>query len=64
MGVNIKLLGRCPSCDSSNIKDVIENRTYTNKDGKKFVIPKVPHEKCFACGERFFGKMPLRLKLD
>lgn len=54
MGIAIKLLGKCPDCDSPKIKDVIEDRVYI-KDGKKIVIPKVPHEKCFACGERFFG---------
>lgn len=54
MLINRKHLTQCLSCDSPKIKYVIEDRVYI-KDGKKIVIPKVPHEKCFSCGERFFG---------
>ncbi|HBQ20441.1 MAG: hypothetical protein A2Z91_04995 [Deltaproteobacteria bacterium GWA2_38_16] len=53
MGINIKLLGRCPDCDSPNIKDVIEDRP-SFPGGKKIIIPNVPHEKCFDCGERSY----------
>ena len=55
MPLNRKQLTQCLSCGSKKIKHIVKDRTYFNKNGKKIVIPKIPHEKCFSCGERFFG---------
>lgn len=41
-------------CNSSDIKYVIEDRVYKLKDGI-VRIPDVPKNKCFSCGEQFFG---------
>ena len=41
-------------CDSSDIKYVIDDRVYKLKDGI-VRIPNVPRNKCFSCGEQFFG---------
>lgn len=50
---NIKLT-QCPMCDSANIKYVIEDRVYTVRNDI-VRIPNVPRNKCFSCGEQFFG---------
>lgn len=55
MGISIKLAGQCLSCDSPNIKDVAEDRMYT-RGGVTMIVPRVPHEKCFNCGEKTFDK--------
>ena len=46
---------QCPMCDSTNIKYIVEDRTY-KKNGKKIIVPAVPREKCFSCGEQFFDQ--------
>lgn len=54
MARNTIILKRCPVCDSSKIKQIVEDRVYFHKH-KKIEIPNVPREKCFSCGEQFFG---------
>ena len=47
-------LTTCPMCGSANIKYVIEDRVYKVKNDI-VRIPNVPRNKCFSCGEQFFG---------
>lgn len=42
-------------CGSDDIESIIGDRTYTVRN-RKFVIKNVPHEKCNACGEKFFDQ--------
>ena len=42
-------------CDSPEIREIIEDRTY-EKEGEKVIVPNVPREKCFSCGEQFFDQ--------
>ena len=53
-------LTKCPFCNSSNFKEIIEDRVY-EKQGKKVVVPNVPREKCFSCGEQFFGPVACQI---
>ncbi|MBI4041636.1 MAG: YgiT-type zinc finger protein [Deltaproteobacteria bacterium] len=48
-------LTQCPMCGSSEIREIVEDRVY-EKLGKKVVVPDVPREKCFSCGEQFFDQ--------
>ena len=48
-------LTRCPMCDSKKIREITEDRIY-EKNGKKIIVPAVPREKCFSCGEQFFDQ--------
>lgn len=47
-------LTKCPMCKSSKIKYIVEDRIYKHKHGVT-KIPNVPRQKCFSCGEQFFG---------
>ncbi len=53
-------LKRCPSCYSSKIRWVIEDRIYVHEN-KKMRIPNVPREKCFSCWEHFFGPVSYKI---
>jgi len=48
-------LTQCPMCESSEIREIIEDRVY-EKNGRKIIVPSVPREKCFSCGEQFFDQ--------
>ena len=43
-------LTRCPMCHGKKIREIVEDRVY-EKQGKKVIVPNVPREKCFSCGE-------------
>jgi YgiT-type zinc finger domain-containing protein len=51
----IKLI-ECPMCESSEIRIIIEDRSYKKPGEKRVVVPNVPREKCFSCGEQFFDQ--------
>ncbi len=42
-------------CESCEIREIVEDRVY-EKNGKKVIVPNVPREKCFSCGEQFFDQ--------
>lgn len=46
-------LTTCPICESRNIKFVKNNIKFQTSKGR-IIIPNVPRQKCFSCGEEFF----------
>lgn len=46
--------GRCPSCGSGRVVEVIDD-VEMRIGRKKHHFEAVPHERCRACGERIFG---------
>lgn len=49
-------LSQCPMCDSREIREIVEDRVYQKPGEKVVVVPNVPREKCFSCGEQFFDQ--------
>ena len=45
----------CFECDDGILETVIEDYSGTLANGKSFIVPKVPMERCNLCGDTVIG---------